>query len=53
MPAKYWMEVKDGIAYNKVWSPDGIADVQDNWVEVPEDSGRIRFYTTSRLSIYK
>jgi hypothetical protein len=37
MSAKYWLEVKDGIAYNKVWSPDGIADMQEHWVELPEE----------------
>jgi hypothetical protein len=37
MPAKYWMEVKDGVSYNKVWSPDGTADVQEHWVELPEE----------------
>jgi hypothetical protein len=37
MPAKYWMEVKDGVAYNKVWSPDGTADVQEHWVEIPDE----------------
>jgi len=37
MPAKYWMEVKDGVAYNKVWSPDGTADVQEHWIELSEE----------------
>lgn len=37
MPAKYWMEVKDGVSYNKVWSPDGTADVQEHWVELSEE----------------
>ena len=37
MPAKYWLEVKDGVAYNKVWSPDGTADVQEHWVELSEE----------------
>ena len=37
MPAKYWLEVKEGVAYNKVWSPDGVADVQEHWVEIPEE----------------
>lgn len=32
------MEVEDGVAYNKVWSPDGTADVQEHWVEIPEES---------------
>ena len=38
MPAKYWLEVKDGVAYNKVWSSDGVADVQEHWVEIPEEA---------------
>ena len=34
MSAKHWLKVLNGIAYEKVWSPDGTAEVGNDWVEI-------------------